>query len=112
MNCSRCGIHIDITVIEKRQARGNNNTNCSDCNAKPLKKTPDNCIPWTGEVDDDWNPIDQYGRPHRPGVRTCGHKDCVNRNHIIPDIESERLDISYRTGKKFDMKRVMRERVA
>jgi hypothetical protein len=55
------------------------------------------CLAWRGELDDNLNPIDKRGRLHLPGHRTCGHKDCVNPNHIIPDIELERIDISYRT---------------
>ncbi len=109
MNCDRCGIYIDPTIIIKREARGSNNRNCSDCNAKPTKKLATKCQPWSGELDDDWNPIDAYGRLQKPGIRTCGHKDCMNRNHIIPDIEVERFDISYRTGVKANWQNIMKE---
>jgi hypothetical protein len=109
MNCERCGIQIDIKIIDKRVSRGNNNRNCSDCNAKPTKKMATKCQPWTGEVDDDLNPVDSSGRPYRPGIRSCGYKDCVNRNHIIPDIEFERWDISYRTGRRATLQEVRRE---
>jgi hypothetical protein len=80
MNCDRCGIEVDITVIQKRQTRGSTNKNCQDCNYR--KKKESDCKPWTGEVDDNWNPIDNYDRLYLPGLRTCGHKDCVNPKHI------------------------------
>ena len=109
MNCDRCGITIDLTVIEKRIARGSTNRNCSDCNAKPTKKMATKCQPWTGELNQDWLPIDNKGNLVKPGIRTCGYKDCMNRNHIIPDIELERWDISYRTGKKATLQDIRKE---
>jgi hypothetical protein len=35
-----------------------------------------------------------------PGARTCNNPDCVRPAHVIPAIEMEWWDISYRTGKK------------
>jgi hypothetical protein len=35
-----------------------------------------------------------------PGARTCGNPDCVRPAHVIPAIEMEWWDISYRTGQK------------
>jgi hypothetical protein len=78
--------------------------------AMKLKIT--NCNPWIGEVNDNFNPIDRRGNLYMPGVRICGFKDCVNKNHIIPavkNLETERLDISYRTGKKFHLAKVIEE---
>jgi hypothetical protein len=117
MNCERCGIEMSREAIEKRIRRGKSTELCVDCNMKPAKEIKYNgqpCRPWRGEVDDDWNPIDDKGNLYRPGPRSCGNKDCVNAKHIIKtftmeELESERLDISYRTGKKFDLVRVMRE---
>jgi len=34
------------------------------------------------------------------GARTCDNPDCVRPIHVIPAIEMEWWDISYRTGKK------------
>jgi hypothetical protein len=34
------------------------------------------------------------------GARTCNNLDCVRPAHVIPAIEMEWWDISYRTGKK------------
>lgn len=37
-----------------------------------------------GEVDDDFNPMTKEGKLYLPGLRTCGHKDCVRKAHIVP----------------------------
>ena len=106
MNCERCGMNVSEAAIERRKARGTYDGKCSDCRngrATELKYNGQVCRPWRGEVDEDFNPIDRNLKPYLPGVRTCGHKDCVNKQHIIKplgDLELERLDISYRTGKK------------
>lgn len=42
----------------------------------------DPCWPYSGELDDDWNPVDFRGEPFMPGVRKCGRKDCVNGSHV------------------------------
>ena len=60
------------------------------------------------------NPIDRKLRLYIPGVRVCGHKDCVNKDHIIEtkapsDLELERNDISYRTGRLSALQDYMRE---
>jgi len=34
------------------------------------------------------------------GARTCSNPSCVRPDHVIPGIEMEWWDISYRTGKK------------
>lgn len=42
------------------------------------------CIPWHGYFATDWvTPVDEEGQPYLPGIRTCGHSDCVNVAHII-----------------------------
>ena len=87
MNCERCGIEVDPRVILKRVSRGNTNKNCGDCNIGPTKYLKDTaCRPHQGLVDDDLNPIDDYLQPYRPGVRICGHKDCIALSHIIPSV--------------------------
>jgi hypothetical protein len=118
MNCIRCGIEIDLAILLKRKERGNLDSQCKDCRMKPQHEVKHNkviCRPWRGEVDEDLNPIDAKGRPYLPGARTCGYKDCVNRQHIIPELgtidplEAERIDISYRTKESLDIKKVIRE---
>jgi hypothetical protein len=38
---------------------------------------------WTGDLDDNWQPIDEDGQLYRPGERLCGLKDCVKQSHVI-----------------------------
>jgi hypothetical protein len=44
-----------------------------------------------------WNEIDAE---KTLGARTCSNPCCVRPAHVIPAIEMEWWDISYRTGKK------------
>ena len=42
------------------------------------------CLPWHGGfAKDDVIPLDDDGRLVLPGVRGCGHNDCVNPSHVI-----------------------------
>ena len=42
------------------------------------------CLPWHGGfAGDDVTPLDDDGRLVLPGVRGCGHNDCVNPSHIM-----------------------------
>jgi hypothetical protein len=117
MNCERCGIEIDSKTIERRKGRGILDQRCYDCRVKQLNEIKYNgliCRPWRGEVDEDLNPIDGQLRLYLPGVRVCGHKDCVNKEHIISpptqrNIELERFDTSYRTGRLAELDDYMRE---
>lgn len=115
MNCIRCGIDVSESAIERRKARGIYDGRCQDCRghrAHEVKYNGEPCRPWRGEVDEDLNPIDRHLKLYLPGVRTCGHKDCVNKNHIIPPFdvwELERNDISYRTGRASTVDDFLRE---
>lgn len=116
MNCQRCGIEISESAVERRIARGTYNGQCADCRiSKPqyqIKYDGDVCQAWRGEVDEDLNPIDKHLKLYLPGIRTCGHKDCVNRSHVIPPfdvLELERNDISYRTGRPSTANHFLRE---
>jgi hypothetical protein len=105
MNCERCGMNVSEAAIERRKARGTYDGLCADCRngrANEIKYNGTVCRPWRGEVDEDFNPIDRNLKPYLPGLRTCGHKDCVNKEHIDSqprELELERNDISYRTGR-------------
>jgi hypothetical protein len=115
MNCNRCGIEVSEQAVERRKARGTYDGKCSDCRAKPtyeIKYDGDKCRPWSGRVDEDFNPVDQKLRLYLPGVRVCGHKDCVNKEHIIRSdysLELERNDLSYRTGTRSKMEDFLKE---
>ena len=115
MNCIRCGIEISESAITARKARGNFDGRCQDCRphvSREVKYDGEPCRPWVGEVDEELRPIDKSLRLYLPGTRTCGHKDCVNKDHIIPPfnpLELERNDISYRTGKKSKVEDFLKE---
>lgn len=40
------------------------------------------CISHAGLYDDDDNPLADDGSLYLPGVRLCGHRDCVNPRHL------------------------------
>ena len=115
MNCSRCGMEISEGSVERRKARGTYDGRCTDCRghvSREVKYNGEPCRPWVGEVDEELNPIDGKLRLYLPGARTCGHKDCVNKKHIIQidySLELERNDISYRTGTRSRMKDFLKE---
>jgi hypothetical protein len=115
MDCNRCGMELSDKVIEKRQSRGIYDGRCFDCRSNPareIKYSGTVCRPWWGEVDEDFNPIDKNLKPYLPGLRSCGHKDCVNKSHIVLELrplELERNDISYRTGRLSQLPDFIRE---
>ena len=41
------------------------------------------CLPWRGLYLNEVTPIRDDGALMLPGVRTCGHQDCVNVNHVV-----------------------------
>ena len=101
VNCSICGHPLSMDAYWKRVSRNLPDADeCKDC--RDLKKAPAKevrvnhpvlgqifCIPHKGELDANWNPIDSKGRLYVPGVRICGNKDCVKRDHVIaPDVET------------------------
>ena len=90
--CVQCGQEIVASTWSKRKSRGHERWDyCRDCTATPVRAVTINhpvlgsitCYPFSGDLDDDWNPVDAEGEPYLPGVRMCGNKDCVNRHHII-----------------------------
>jgi hypothetical protein len=40
------------------------------------------CIPYDGDLDDQWRPITKTGELFMPGPRSCKHKDCINPEHV------------------------------
>lgn len=108
--CTQCGQEIPGTTMVKRQERNPDsfNTRCGDCNARPAVREGQ-CIPWQGEVDyDTFQPL-KNGKPHLPGHRTCGHKDCVNKNHIWSTDTLNQIvkDTFYATGRLLTFDQVM-----
>jgi hypothetical protein len=92
MFCDRCGQIIPKSTWEKAKSRNKPDwDHCQDCKATPKQKLVVNhpilgkieCVPYTGELDELWRPINAVGDLYKPGERICGHKDCINSNHII-----------------------------
>jgi hypothetical protein len=108
MICRRCGIEDQRGQILKRVERGGSQE-CSSCLARPsssIRTAYGICRPHKGELDENDRPLDHRGKLFREGKRLCGSKDCITKSHIVKmtaeekALEAERLDISYRTGKK------------
>ena len=111
--CPRCGQYIPGYVLDARKKRNAERVNCADCEAGKKTKIAYGssvCVPWQGEFDfDSMQPLDDRGRPHMPGMRLCGHNDCVNTAHVLTwqKLEAERNDISYRTGVKLSHRQLL-----
>jgi hypothetical protein len=82
---------IPYQIWYKRKIRNNSKwDHCSDCTAEPVKKEISihpslgriECIPYLGEVNDLWQPINAVGDLYLPGERLCGKSDCINLDHI------------------------------
>lgn len=94
VHCIECGIKFSYLIYEKRISRGAADPlKCGDCLdfGKPIGKSwtwihpklgKIVCVPWRGEVDDDFHPI-RNGKRYKVGVRICGIKDCVATRHLI-----------------------------
>ena len=76
--CRRCGFvwfpkKKDVAVF------------CSSCRAKPVKSVKyggEACIPHHGKFDEFDRPM-VGGVLYLPGLRSCGHNDCVNVAHVV-----------------------------
>jgi hypothetical protein len=111
--CSRCGsISIPRETAQQRTRRNTARATCLDCSATrkaTLAYGDIICKPWSGEIDlDSLIPL-KNGFAYLPGIRLCGHSDCVEESHIDgfgqgldKELLAEQLDISYRTGIKKD----------
>lgn len=114
--CKRCGAGFQLKgdAYLKRVERGSQTDFCGDCAAKPARFERHgelNCKPWQGEIDlDTMTPVDTKGRPYMPGIRLCGHSDCVNSAHVFGDGKAiaEQFDISYRTGRSLNYNQLLK----
>lgn len=73
--CQKCGSRLE----DSRRK-----TFCASCTMRPAKQIrygSEICIPHRGDFDEDETPV-LDGLPFLPGLRSCGHTDCVNVNHI------------------------------
>lgn len=97
--CVWCGNWISRGSYSKRKERKLEDADsCKDCrdvakytDAPKFRKVSRThatlgkieCLAWNGDLDDDWNPIDENGELFRPGERICGAKDCIDIHHVI-----------------------------
>lgn len=111
-SCTRCGF---VFQFHSRALFGRDfdTTLCQDCKAKPVKTSTKNgvlCKPWDGEFDLNTSQPLKDGQPYKPGIRTCGHSDCVLNAHIIPGapkpvtVVPAKSSLPYR--KKYKVRRV------
>ena len=79
--CKRCGFTEFVAADRRRRV----DELCGDCRARPVKSISygfgRSCRPWGGEFDEWDNPL-LLGVLFLPGVRSCGHRDCVEVSHI------------------------------
>lgn len=78
--CRRCGWSW---VVESGRRRAFEL--CESCRVKPalsVRYGSDRCIPWRFGFDEFDNPL-RDGVLFLPGVRVCGHRDCVNPLHVV-----------------------------
>ena len=86
VDCRRCGFKWAVSADK----RGRKDLLCVNCRAKKqtiIQYGLLRCIPHEGQVDSDLNPITDEGELFLPGVRVCGHKDCVTVTHIVGDAQ-------------------------
>jgi len=82
IECRRCGFQWAVS----NEKRGRKDLLCVSCRMKPasmLQYGKLRCIPHKGALDNDLNPIDEFGVLVMAGVRVCGHRDCVNVAHVV-----------------------------
>jgi hypothetical protein len=82
VQCDRCGFEWQVS------SRRGKVILCASCRARKVQTltlTDDGkCFPWAGRfAADEVTPVDDDGQPMFPGVRGCGHNDCVNVAHVI-----------------------------
>jgi len=81
LTCRRCGF-TEFVPADKRRRK---DELCADCRRRPAKTInyglAKSCIPWSGEFDQDDNPI-EWGHLFMPGNRVCGHRDCCEPSHV------------------------------
>jgi hypothetical protein len=111
--CKRCGFVDQSNQISKRVERSGSQE-CASCLARPastIKTAFGVCRPHKGDFDDHDNPLDHRGKLFRAGIRLCGNSDCIAKSHIqsvsVQDLEAERLDLSYRTGRKLSFRQLL-----
>jgi hypothetical protein len=88
MECQRCGIREETKAMQKYAAR-TGKVWCESCRTPRRRfvvyEDGRVCEAWLGDFDAADNPM-KDGQPYLVGVRTCGHSDCVNLDHIVGEL--------------------------
>jgi len=82
IECRRCGFQWAVS----NEKRGRKDLLCVSCRMKPasmLQYGKLRCLPHKGALNNDLDPIDEVGVLVLPGIRVCGHRDCVNVAHVV-----------------------------
>jgi hypothetical protein len=81
VQCERCGYEWHVSSRRGRVIL------CASCRARKVQTISageGKCFPWAGHfAADEITPVDDDGSPVFPGVRSCGHNDCCNPQHVI-----------------------------
>jgi hypothetical protein len=81
VECERCGFEWTVKSVRRRALL------CASCRAQRVQTVHTDsgkCIPWSGHyAADEITPVDDDGVPVLPGVRSCGHTDCVYVGHVV-----------------------------
>ncbi len=83
--CGRCGWSWVVDQLKRSSGR----VLCVSCRMRPalsIQYGASRCVPWKGDFDREDRPL-VHGVLFLPGVRACGHSDCVNGLHIVIDEE-------------------------
>ena len=87
--CERCGYLLTEAQLKHFQLH-KMELLCKSCTAKPSNQVgqskDDYCKPHQGDFDYDDNPM-KNGKLFRPGVRKCGHSDCIRTSHIFVAVD-------------------------
>jgi len=81
VECRRCGFKWNVAASKKNDK----DLLCRSCRQgkqKVIQYGDLRCEPHLGKVNDDLDPLDDNGELFMPGVRLCGHRDCVNSKHV------------------------------
>jgi len=77
--CDRCGINRDLPAKKQKKPEL-----CKGCRIKiehAVRYDNEVCLAWRGDFDSNDNPM-HNGKLFLPGQRSCGHRDCINIEHI------------------------------
>lgn len=83
IECERCGFEWELNSSRQKTVLC---TSCRAVKVQTVHTKKGKCLPWHGNfAADEATPLDDDGVAVLPGVRACGHNDCVNPSHITKE---------------------------